>query len=156
MPQLVPTASHAPLRMAREVVRLDYHPEKARKLLEQIGKTPRHFDGEVEVINEGGKVPFEAEVQAIALGDELAWVGLPRRDVRRARPGPQERLAVPLHHDPHAGQRLDRLRPQPAGLPRGGLRGGRHPVRPGSGERLVEAATRLLIQLKADGRTRPN
>ena len=51
--------------------------EKGRALAARYAGAAQFFDGEVTVFNEGGKQQFDAEVQAIALGDDLAWVGFP-------------------------------------------------------------------------------
>jgi hypothetical protein len=150
-PRLVPL-SGSPLRTAREVVRLDYHPEKARKLIEQIGQSTRHFDGEVEVIHEGGKVSFDAEVQAIALGDELAWVGLPGEMFVEL--GLALKAASPFRYTmihTLANGSIGYV-PNLRAYPEGAYEAVVTRCAPGSGERLVEAATRLLIKLKADGR----
>jgi len=150
-PRLVPLGG-TPLRMAREVVRLDYHPEKARKLIEQIGQAARHFDGEVEVIHEGGKVSFDAEVQAIALGDELAWVGLPGEMFVEL--GLALKAASPFRYTmihTLANGSIGYV-PNLRAYPEGAYEAAATRCAPGSGERLIEAATRLLIKLKADGR----
>ena len=150
-PRLAPLRG-SPLRTAREVVRIDYHPEKARKLLERIGQAPRHFDGEVEVIREGGRVSFDAEVQAIALGDELAWVGLPGEMFVEL--GLALKAASPFRYTmihTLANGSIGYV-PNLRAYPEGAYEAAATRCAPGSGERLIEAATRLLIGLKADGR----
>ena len=149
--RLVPL-KETPLRMARELVAIDYHPGKARKLREQIGGTPRHFDGEVEVHNEAGRVFFEAEVQAISLGDELAWVGFPGEmfvelglELKNASP-----FRFTMIHELANG--AIGYVPNMRAYPEGGYEAEATRCAPGSGERLVEAATRLLIGLKAGAR----
>ncbi|WP_406694791.1 hypothetical protein V5E97_27475 [Singulisphaera sp. Ch08] len=153
--QLVPMRS-TPLRMAREIVRLDYHPEKAKRLREQIKETPRHFDGEVEVTNEGGKVTFDAEVLAIALGDELAWVGFPGEMFTEF--GLTLKNASPFRYTmihTLANGAIGYV-PNRRAYPEGSYEADATRCAPGSGERLVEAATRLLIQLKGDSQAKPN
>ena len=150
-PRLAPLRG-SPLRTAREVVRVDYHPEKARKLLEKIGQSPRHFDGEVEVMNEGGKISFDAEVQAIALGDELAWVGLPGEMFVEL--GLALKDASPFRYTmihTLANGSIGYV-PNLRAYPEGAYEAAATRCAPGSGERLIEAATRLLIELKAEGR----
>jgi neutral ceramidase len=141
----------APLRTAREVVRLDYHPEKAEALRARMKETPRYFDGEVDVFDEDGKLSFDAEVQVIALGNEIAWVGLPGEMFT------EFGLAV-KHASPFRYTMVHSLAngaigyvPNLRAYPEGAREAEATRCAPGSGERLVEAATRLLVKLKAEG-----
>lgn len=141
----------APLRMARELVRLDYHPEKAEQLVARIKDAPRHFDGEVEVYNEDGKVSFDAEVQVITLGNELAWVGLPGEMFVEL--GLSLKDASPFQHTmihTLANGSIGYV-PNLRAYPEGAREALATRCAPGSGERLIEAATRLLIQCKNEG-----
>jgi hypothetical protein len=141
----------APLRMARELVRLDYHPEKAPQLLARIKDAPRHFDGEVEVFNEDGKLSFDAEVQVITLGNELAWVGLPGEmfvelGLSLKDASPFEYTMVHTLANGSIG-----YVPNRRAYPEGAREALATRCAPGSGERLIEAATRLLIECKNAG-----
>lgn len=82
-------ATAAP-RVRSEMVKLDMAPlqsggdlAKAREVVAKFGKpsAPPFLDQvhafKVLAIQERGGRPLEAEVQVMALGDELAWVGLP-------------------------------------------------------------------------------
>ncbi|WP_435016911.1 hypothetical protein TA3x_004493 [Tundrisphaera sp. TA3] len=142
----------APLGMARELVEIDYHPDKARRLREQIGSKPRHFDGEVEVRNEPGRTFFLAEVQAITLGDELAWVGFPGEMF--AEFGLALKDASPFRYTmihELANGSIGYV-PNLRACPEGGYEAEATRCAPGSGERMVDAATRLLIRLKSQAR----
>jgi hypothetical protein len=142
----------APLRVAREVVRLDYHPDKAPALLARMKDTPQFFDGEVDVFNDGGKLSFDAEVQVIALGNELAWVGLPGEmftefglNLKNASPFRYTTIHSlangAIGYVPNLRAYPERAREDMATR-----------CAPGAGERLIESATHLLIKLKNDGR----
>lgn len=137
-----------PLKMAREQVRLDYHPDKAAQLLARIKDAPRHFDGEVEVINEEGKLSFDAEVQVITLGNELAWVGLPGEMFVEL--GLSLKDASPFEYTmvhTLANGAIGYV-PNRRAYPEGAREAEATRCAPGSGERLIEAATRLLIECK--------
>jgi len=69
--------SAAVLKISREVIRLQILEEKAPALAKQFGDKPSFFDGELTVTLVDGKYTFEAEVMVIALGDEVAFVGMP-------------------------------------------------------------------------------
>lgn len=141
----------APLRTARELVRLEYHPEKAQALQGRIKDASRYFDGEVEVASDHGKLTFDAEVQVIALGNELAWVGLPGEMFTEL--GLAIKNASPFRYTmihSLANGAIGYV-PNMHGYPEGGREAEATRCASGSGERLVEAATRLLIKLKAEG-----
>lgn len=143
----------APLKMARELVRLDYHPEKAKQLLARIKENPRHFDGEVNVSNDSGKVTFEAEVQVITLGNELAWVGLPGEMFVEL--GLSLKNASPFRYTmvhTLANGAIGYV-PNMRAYPEGAREAEATRCAPGSGERLIEAATRLLIECKNGDRS---
>jgi len=148
--RLTPLES-APLRTAHETVRLDYHPEKAPALLARMKDTPRYFDGEVDVFNDDGQLTFEAEVQVIALGNELAWVGLPGEMFTEF--GLALKAASPFRYTmvhSLANGAIGYV-PNLRAYPEGAREALATRCAPGSGERLVDAATRLLVQLKAEG-----
>ncbi|MEY4940653.1 MAG: hypothetical protein RIQ93_2388 [Verrucomicrobiota bacterium] len=65
------------LKVSRETVRLLILEEKAPALAAQFGNKPAFHDGEMMVTLIDGKYTFDAEVMVIALGDEVAFVGLP-------------------------------------------------------------------------------
>ena len=90
--------------------------------------------------------PIEAEVQVITLGDELAWVGLPGEPfvelgmaIKLASPYPTT-IICELAND-SIGYIPDRK-----GFADGALETLGAQCTPGSGEALVEAATRLLVE----------
>ncbi len=150
-PRLVPFGT-APPRTAREVVRLEMPVDKGRALAERSGNASRIFDGELMVTNEGGRQTFEAEVQAIALGDELAWVGLPGEMFVEL--GLALKDASPFRHTmihTLANGSIGYV-PNLRAYPEGAYEADSSRCAPGSGERLIEAATRLLVRLKAEGR----
>ena len=141
----------APLRIAREVVRLDYHPDKAPAMLARMKSNPKFFDGEVDVYNDDGKLTFDAEVQVIALGNELAWVGLPGEmftefglNLKNSSPFQYTMIHSlangAIGYVPNLRSYPERAREDMATR-----------CAPGSGERLIETATHLLIKLKNEG-----
>ncbi|MES2692210.1 MAG: hypothetical protein V4773_01975, partial [Verrucomicrobiota bacterium] len=65
------------VKVSREVLRLRILEEKAEALAKQFGNKPEYHDGEMMVKLVDGKWTFEGEVMTIAVGDELAFVGLP-------------------------------------------------------------------------------
>jgi hypothetical protein len=144
------TLRHAPLISAREVVTLDYHPEKTASLGARMEDSPRYFDGEVDVVRRGEHFGFEAEVQIIALGNELAWVGLPGEmfvelglNLKNGSP-----FRYTMVHSISNGSigYVPNLRSYSEGSRE--VESTRCAA--GSGERLVETATRLLAAAKAD------
>ncbi len=75
-PRLQPVEAGS-LRVSREVLRLLILEEKAPALKKQFGNRDEFHDGEMVVKTVDGKLTFEGEVMTIALGDEVAFVGLP-------------------------------------------------------------------------------
>jgi hypothetical protein len=137
-----------PLRVAQEIVLLDYRPEKCADLLNRMGNASRYFDGEVDVVSVDGTLKFEAEVQAIALGDELAWVGLPGEMFTES--GLALKKASPFRYTivhSLANGAIGYV-PNRRAYPEGSYEADATRCAPGSGEQLVEAATDLLIKLK--------
>lgn len=140
-----------PLRTARELVRIEVHPEKTRALVERLKTVTRYFDGEVDVFNDGGRPSFEAEVQVIALGDELAWVGLPGEmfvELGRALKDASPFQFTMIHT--LANGSIGYV-PNRRAYPEKAYEATATRCAPGSGERLIEVATRLLVQLKDQG-----
>lgn len=138
----------ASLRVAREVVRLDMPEEKGRSLAAKYPSTSRFFDGELTVFNESGKQQFDAEVSVIALGDELAWVGFPGEmfvehglALKRASP-----FRYTMIHTLANGS-IGYI-PTRKAYSQGAYEDTATRCAPGSGEKLVDVATRLLISLK--------
>jgi neutral ceramidase len=137
-----------PLKVAHELVRLDYHPDKAAALLARMKDSPRFFDDEVEVFNDHGKLTFDAEVQVVSLGNELAWVGLPGEMFVEF--GLALKNASPFRYTmihSLANGAIGYV-PNRKAYPEGSYEATSTRCAPGSGERLVEAATNLLIKLK--------
>jgi len=142
------TLSTATLRVAREVVRLNMPDEKGRALAARYAGASQFFDGEVTVFNESGKQQFEAEVQAIALGDELAWVGFPGEMF--VEHGLALKQASPFRYTmihTLANGSIGYV-PNRKAYSQGAYEDTATRCAPGEGERLVEVATRLLISLK--------
>ena len=136
------------LQVAREVVRLDMPEEKGRALAARYPGASQFFDGEVMVFNESGKQQFEAEVQAIALGDELAWVGFPGEMF--VEHGLALKQASPFRYTmihTLANGSIGYV-PNRKAYSGGAYEDTATRCAPGEGERLVEVATRLLVSLK--------
>ena len=136
------------LRVASEVVQLDMPTIKGRELAERFGNASQFFDGEVNVFNKGGKQQFEAEVQIIALGDDLAWVGFPGEMFVEL--GLALKQASPFRYTmihSLANGSIGYV-PDLKAYPQGAYEATASRCSPGSGERLVDVATRLLVALK--------
>jgi len=98
--------------------------------------------------------PIEAEVQVIALGNDLAWVGLPGEIFVEL--GMAIKLASPFRYtiiSELAGDMIDYV-PDKKGFAQGGYEAVNSRCKPGCGEALVDAATRLLVAAHQD--RRPN
>lgn len=139
------------LCVAREVVRLDMPEEKGRDLAARYGQAAQFFDGEVTVYSTGGKQSFDAEVQAIALGDDLAFVGFPgemfvEHGLALKRASPFRHTIVHTLANGSIGYVPDRK-----AYGHGAYEDTATRCAPGGGEKLVEAATRLLVSLKQGG-----
>ena len=136
------------LRFGRKVVPLDMPREKGIALAAQHKNAEKFFDGEVDVFNEPGRQWFNAEVQVIALGPELAWVGLPGEmfvefglALKNASP-----YRYTMVHE--LSNRSIGYIPNLRAYPEGAYEGLATRCAPGSGEQLVDAATSLLIEIK--------
>ena len=91
--------------------------------------------------------PVDAEVQVIALGNQIAWVGLPGEvfvelglAIKRASPFPLTIVAELSNDDPG-------YVPNREAYPQGAYEPVSARVAPGSGEMLVDGAVRLLTEL---------
>ncbi len=140
--------SLGPVRVKREVVHLEMPAEKGRLLAQQFGNAAKFFDGELDVINRDGTVQFDAEVQVIALGDDLAWVGFPGEMFVEL--GLALKQASPFRYTmvhTLANGTIGYV-PNLKAYAHGAYEGTATRCAPGSGEHLVDVATRLLIALK--------
>jgi len=148
------------LQFAREVVKLpvqELEPgelERSREVVERSLKTgpggPEflemvHAFKALNVAERHGK-PIEAEVQVMTLGDELAWVGLPGEifvelgmTIKLASPFPTTIISE------LANDVIDYV-PNRKAFAEGGYEVVTARCTPGSGEALVETATRLLVE----------
>ncbi|MES2793355.1 MAG: hypothetical protein V4719_27335 [Planctomycetota bacterium] len=136
------------LRYGRKIVELDLPREKGAAMAAQHNNAPKFFDGELDVYNETGRQWFKAEVQVIALGPDLAWVGLPGEmfvefglALKNASP-----YRYTMIHE--LANRSIGYVPNLRAYPEGAYEGLATRCAPGSGEQLVDAATRLLLELK--------
>jgi hypothetical protein len=136
------------LRVAREVVRLEMPDEKGRALAARYGETSQFFDGEVTVFNVNGSQQFDAEVQAIVLGDELAWVGFPgemfvEHGLTLKQASPFRYTMIHTLANGSIGYVPDRK-----AYGHGAYEDTATRCAPGAGEKLVDVAIRLIISLK--------
>jgi hypothetical protein len=157
--RLKPVTTAAP-RAKREVVKLDLAPitpaelEQARKTAVKFGKEAPKFLERVhaykvlDVAAREGK-PLEAEVQVIALGDDLAFVAMPGEVFVEL--GLAVKNASPFRHTVIAELANGSIGYVPTR--KAFEQGNYEPVSArcaaGSGEKLVETASRLLEELKA-------
>ena len=163
-PKLEPITAAAP-RVRASVVPLDL-PEiaegelqKARQVAVKFGKDAPSFMERVQafkvldVASREGK-PIDAEVQVIALGDDLAWVALPGEVFVEL--GMEIKRRSPFKHTIVATLANGTIGYIPTA--RAYDEGNYEPVSArcakGSGERLVEEALKLLAQAKGDTRAR--
>jgi hypothetical protein len=155
-PRLQPVPA-ARLRAAREVVRLPLprvapgDVEKARALRQRAGApgAPTFLETMwmqriLDAAKRDGR-PREVEVQVIALGDDLAWVGLPGEIfvelgmwIKQSSPFPHT-----IVHE--LSSEWIRYVPNRKGYAEGGYEAINTRGAPGSGELLAEAAVRLLL-----------
>ncbi len=137
----------APVKVSREVVRLQVLEEKAAALARQFGNKASFHDGELMVTLVERKYTFEAEVMVISVGDELVFIGLPGEFFVELG------LAIKLN-SPYQFTFVDALANGTIGYVanRKAYREGAYGAslattrcEPGSGEALVESALRQLI-----------
>ena len=146
-PKLEPIRD-SPLRVSQETVLCDYHPEKVTALRARMKNSSRYFDGEVDVVPDGDRLAFEADVEAIALGNELAWVGLPGEMFVEL--GMNLKNASPFRYTmihSLANGAIGYV-PNLKSYPEGSREVLATRCAPGTGERLIESATKQLAQLK--------
>jgi hypothetical protein len=151
------------IQVRKEIVKLPLYElrpgeiEKARAVYERVRKkgpeaaefleTVQAF--KVLAVSEYQGKPLEAEVQVITLGDQIAWVALPGEvfvelgvALKNASPFPQT-IVAELAHD-----MIDYISNRKA-YAEGAYEAVNSRVQSGSGEMLVDAATRLLIDAYA-------
>src|SRR6185295_1526993 len=136
------------LRVSHEIVQLDYHPDKAAAQLARFKGAKEFSDDEVECHNENGKLTFDAEVQVISLGNELAWVGLPGEMFVEL--GLALKEASPFRYTmvhSLANGAIGYV-PNRKAYPEGSYEAASTRCAPGAGEKLIESATNQLIKLK--------
>ena len=135
----------------------DYSPAQVQRAHEIIAESRRTRKGGpkfLEVVDafrilnvaeyHAGK-PIHAEVQVIALGDELAWVGLPGEVFTEL--GMALKKASPFRHtvvNELANNMLDYV-PNRKAYPEGSYEPTTARCLPGCGEMLIDAATQLLV-----------
>ena len=151
-------------RMRSEIVRLplpEIRPgelEWARQITPMFGKQDsapfmdlvRAFKI-VEVAERAGR-PIEAEVQVITLGDRLAWVGLPGEIFTEL--GMMIKLASPFQYTIVASLANGSIGyvPDRKAYPQGAYEPVSARCAAGSGEMLVDASTRLLVEMHEHSR----
>lgn len=128
---------------AAEDVMRDYGTPRARPFYEQVQAAKVLAAAELD-----GK-PIQAEVQVITLGDEVAWVALPGEVFVEL--GKAIKLASPFRTTivlELANDAVDDYVPDLKAYSEGAYEVISTPLAPGGGERLVEAAVRLLLEAK--------
>jgi hypothetical protein len=160
------SAVEGPLRVRREIVALpvqqlkagevDQASETADRLVRNGPKGMEFLDlvqaFKVLAVADYQGRPLKAEVQVIALGDELVWVGLPGEIFVEL--GMAIKLASPFRYtiiSELAGDMIDYV-PDRKGFAEGGYEAVNSRCTPGGGEALVDAATRLLTATQQDRR----
>jgi hypothetical protein len=161
MARLEPSAS-GPLRAASQTIELPVATFKqeevaaARNIAAQFGKQggPPFLDmvHAMKVLDVAGKHSIPAEVQVIALGDRLAWVGLPGEifvelgaAIKKA--SPFRRTMIVTLANGNIG-----YVPTRKGFSEGAYEAISARCAPGGGEMLAETAIRLLAALHREGR----
>ena len=147
--KLEPLATPA-LKISREVVRLFILEEKAAALAAQFGNKPVFHDGELTVTLVDGKYTFEAEVMVIALGNEVAFVGLPGEmfvelGLMIKQGSPYQYTFIDALANGGIGYVANRKAYREGSY---GASPGTTRSNPGSGEALVDSALRQLIALR--------
>jgi neutral ceramidase len=152
-------AATPPLRVSREMVTLptaEYNSEdveNARGIVARYGQaTSDSFYGRVNAfkvleLEERHGRPIEAEVQTIALGDQLAWVGMPGEIF--AGLGKSLKALSPFPHtmlNELANGAIGYV-PDRSAYPQGAYEVVSTRLAPGGGERMLESAIRQLIGL---------
>ena len=147
------------LRVSSETLDLPiakYKPEdveKARGIVARYGRPnadpfyARVNAFKVLELNERNGAPIQAEVQVIALGDQLAWVGMPGEMFVNL--GKALKLLSPFPHtmlDELANGAIGYV-PDRSAYPQGAYEVVSSRLAPGGGERMVDSAIRQLIAL---------
>jgi hypothetical protein len=102
----------------------------------------------LDVAEREGK-PFRVEVQAIALGDQVAWVTLPGEVFVELGLALKKRSPFPLTHVVTLANESIGYIPDRRSYAEGNYEPESARCAPGAGERLVEAAVQLLADLRA-------
>lgn len=153
------SAVEGPLRVRREIVALPVQQvtpgevERANEIAHRVVTNgPQGIDFldlvkafKVLALADYQGKPIEAEVQVIALGDDLVWVGLPGEIFVEL--GMAIKRASPFRYtiiSELAGDMIDYV-PDRKGFAQGGYEAMNSRCTPGCGEVLVDAATRLLV-----------
>ena len=148
-----------PLRVRREMVALPVQEvkqeqvDKAREIADRlVVKGPQGIEFldlvqafKVLALADYQGKPIEAEVQVIALGDDLAWVGLPGEIFVEL--GMALKNASPFRYtvvSELASDMIDYV-PDRKGFAQGGYEAVKSRCKAGCGEALVDTATRLLV-----------
>jgi hypothetical protein len=139
---LLPLAPYSPedVTKAREVVAA-YGKPNSRPFYDQV------YAFKVLELEERSHQPLEAEVQVIALGRDLAWVGLPGEIFVEL--GKTIKLASPFRHTIIAELANGSLGyiPDRKAYPQGAYEPISARMAAGSGEKLVDAASAMLVDL---------
>jgi hypothetical protein len=157
-PDLKPIAA-GPLRAKSEMVKLSLAPigdaelAAARAIVKNVNDPKTKFMDKVkafQVLDVAARVgkPWEVEVQVIALGDSVAWVSLPGEIFTEL--GLAIKTASPFAHTLLAELANGSIGyiPDRSAYPQGNYEVVSARCAEGSGERLVDAATRLLKEVK--------
>jgi Neutral/alkaline non-lysosomal ceramidase, N-terminal len=136
----LPSVTSADVQWAREISARFGKPDAA-PFMDQVRAD------KIMAVSARGQKPIEAEVQVIALGDQLAWVGLPGEvfvelglAIKRASPFPLT-IVVELANDDIG------YVPNREAYPQGAYEPVSARVAQGAGEMLVDSAVRLLTDL---------
>jgi hypothetical protein len=138
----VVTVSDAEVEKARQVVAA-FGTSRAASFYEQV-----HASKVMAAHRQRGR-PYQAEVQVITLGRDIAWVALPGEVFVEL--GKAIKLASPFPHTvvvELANDTVGDYIPDLKAYREGAYEVISTPVAPGGGERLVEAAVRLLIEAR--------
>lgn len=138
------------LKISRETVRLRILEEKAAALAASFGNKPVFHDGELTVSLVDGAYTFEAEVMVIALGDEVAFVGMPGEmfvelGFMVKQGSPYQYTVINALANGAIGYVANRKAYREGSY---GASPGTTRSNPGSGEALVDSALRQLIALR--------
>lgn len=144
------TVAGAPVKVSREVLRLQILEEKAPAMARLAGGKATFHDGEMNVSLIDGRYTFEGEVMVIAVGDELAFVGLPGEmfvelGLAVKQNSPFQHTFVNTLANGAIGYVANRKAYREGGY---GASPATTRSNPGTGEALVESALRQLVALR--------